>query len=147
MPGVTVKIEGAEAIARSLKELPNKVSKGIMRKALRAGAKIVLAKARANAPKRTGALARSLKVRAGKTKRGKISIVVQSKEGDFKGDQFYGAIVELGRKSGSRRQRTGRKQIKGKFFLHAAYKETKDAAANAVAETAVAEIEKEAFKT
>lgn len=43
-----------------------------------------------------GQLRDSLKVRAMKSKKGRIGVVVQTREGDYKGDTFYGAFVEYG---------------------------------------------------
>lgn len=43
-----------------------------------------------------GQLRDSLKVRAMKSKKGRIGVVVQTREGDYKGKTFYGAFIEYG---------------------------------------------------
>lgn len=43
-----------------------------------------------------GQLRDSLKLRAMKSKKGRIGVMVQTKDGDFQGDTFYGAFIEYG---------------------------------------------------
>jgi HK97 gp10 family phage protein len=89
-----------------------------MRPALRAGGKPVLAAAKANAPKKSGSLRKSLKLRAGKRSRRGIYVVTlllsTSKDDNlFTGKAFYGAFQEfgfkLGKRIGGKATRDGRK--------------------------------------
>ena len=57
-----VHVKGLSEINKFLQELPAKVEKNILRGALRAGAKPVLEQAKANAPVKTGVLAKGLKI-------------------------------------------------------------------------------------
>lgn len=149
-----VKLVGAEKLEAKLKALGAKVAGKIGRTAFRAGAKIVLDKAKQLAPVQSGKLKRSLKVRAGKAKRkGQIRFVVQTAQGDFAGDTFYGAFLEFGHKAGSRkgveRRKVGeakrqagqrgrvkgiyrvsdqRKEIPPQKYLEPAFKQSKDEA-------------------
>lgn len=67
---------------------------------MRAGAKYILGIAKQLAPKDTGALAKALKVRAGKRKKDhiRINIVSAKNQGSNmnSGDMYYGAFVEYG---------------------------------------------------
>lgn len=45
-----------------------------------------------------GQLRDSIKVRAMKSKKGRVGVVVQTREGDYRGKTFYGAFIEYGRK-------------------------------------------------
>jgi HK97 gp10 family phage protein len=95
---VKFKLEGAKALERQLKALPDKVERQILRQAVTAAAKPVLEEAKAQAPVKSGALRTSLKVRAGKRRKGSVGRQVVTKDGFFKGEQFYGAFIELGTK-------------------------------------------------
>ncbi|MDK1104035.1 MAG: HK97 gp10 family phage protein [Actinomycetota bacterium] len=109
-------ITGLEELLKALGSLPKKVARQAIRKPLREGAKIVLAEAKRNVPKgKTGNLKRSLKVRAGKRKKGTISIRVVTSEGWFKGDTFYGAFVEY-----------GTHKMEARNYVRNAYNTTKD---------------------
>ncbi len=91
------KITGAKELQRRLRKLPRVVQRKLMREALRAAAAPVLAEAQRLVPVDTGQLRSSLVIRAAKTKRrGSIGVQVQTRDGAFKGDEYYGAFVELG---------------------------------------------------
>ena len=86
-----------------LKELPGKEGKKIVRKATRLAAReIILPQARNNAPVRSGALKRAIKVKAITRSRSAVGVRVTIGENDFQGDQFYGSFQELGWRSGKR---------------------------------------------
>ena len=53
-------LEGYEDVVRSMRALPEKLQRKVLRKGLRAGAAVLRADARANAPKDTGALKRNI---------------------------------------------------------------------------------------
>jgi HK97 gp10 family phage protein len=93
----TAHVEGGAALARKLKALGPKIAKKVCRKALRAGAKIILQEAKNRVPVRTGKLKKSLKVRAQKRKRkDSIGVTVQTNDGNFTGETYYGGPVEFG---------------------------------------------------
>lgn len=89
-------------ILKSLKRIPAKEGKKIIRTAAREAAKqVLLPVARALAPSDTGLLRRKIKVRAiGRSKNGGVRIGATEK--DFTGDQFYAAFQELGWRVGKR---------------------------------------------
>jgi len=127
--GLSITLEGAAALEKKLNLLDAKVSRKIVSRALRAGAKVILDKAKQLAPRgKSGKLYKSLKVRAGKRKKGVIRFVVQTKDGDFKGETFYGAFIEFGHKAGSRKLGNSRKSIPAKPYLGPAFDSKKDEA-------------------
>lgn len=73
--------------------------------ATREAAKVIQAEAKRTAPKRTGALRRSIKVRAIKRSRKRIGMRVTTSKLDsvYQGKTFYGAFQEYGWKTGARR--------------------------------------------
>ena len=77
----------------------NKSMQGkLTRRVTREVAKSVLALAKARVPVDSGDLEASLVVRSatGRKRRGEISHSVMTRDGMFRGDQFYGGFVELG---------------------------------------------------
>ncbi len=98
-----IKLEGAAELDRKLLMLGRAAAGKIVRPALRAGAKVIQVGAKTDAPKRTGKMARAIRVRAMKSKRkGTIGINVTLGQGFFRGDEFYGAFQEFGWKTGKR---------------------------------------------
>ena len=145
---IHIELQGVEELRRKLLALEPKVARKVLRKALRAGAKIVHARAKQNIPQGgTGVFARSLKVRAMKrTRRKTIGVAVETREGWYKGEAFYGAFVEFGHKQGSRKLGDARKQIEGKHYIEKAAEQTKDAVTALLTTTIGAGIEAEAAK-
>jgi len=94
--GIKFKITGVDKIVRKLKSVEPSIQQKALRKATRAGAKVIQAEAKALVPVDTGALKDAIKVKAGKRKKGRISTLVQVGQGDFKGDTFYGGMIEFG---------------------------------------------------
>jgi hypothetical protein len=107
------KVAGIEEIKRALGQLPQRLENKVIRQAMRAGLKPVLARAKELVPRgKTGNLRRLLKLKAGKKRRrGLIILNVQAAatidvsanktlaQGHYaKGreDHFYGAMVEFG---------------------------------------------------
>jgi len=90
-----VKVD-VDEVNKVLKQLPVSIQKKALRKAMRPAMKPVAKAASEAAPKDTGALAQSIKVRAAKRSTKFIGIDVQIGEGDFKGDTWYGAAQEYG---------------------------------------------------
>lgn len=62
---MSVQIKGAAELQRYLDQLPANVEKNIVRGALRAGTKVMADAVKAAAPEKTGALKKSVRVRAG----------------------------------------------------------------------------------
>lgn len=94
---VHVSLAGDVETVNLLKELPQKLVKGALRKALRAGANVVLRGAKFRAPRKSGLLVKSMKVRAFKrTRKNVVGFTVGTSAGDYKGSDFYGAFQEYG---------------------------------------------------
>jgi len=98
-----VSLSGAKEVRLALAKLETKAARKLASKALRAGAKIVQAHAKATAPAQTGALKRAIKVRAGKNRKTYRSIIVGPGAKWFTGDEFYAGFIEFGWKTGKRR--------------------------------------------
>lgn len=70
-------ITGGAELQAALSSLPAKIEKNIMRAAVRAGAAVLRAEARTNAPVATGALKKSIRI-SSKAKGGKINVTVKA---------------------------------------------------------------------
>lgn len=161
---ISARLVGADAVEKRLREFGPKLARKVLSRSLRAGAKIVHSKAKALAPSRTGRLRKSLRVRAAKSRKGRISIMVVSGAKWFTGPAFYGAFVEFGFRQApvvtidydrvvslSRAARStqrfawiARKKIDGKGFVAQAYEETKTEALKTVETSIAAGIEETA---
>ena len=86
-----IHINGAKELAQALALLPANIEKNIMRGALRAGAKVIEADAKANVPVQDGDLKQSLRVTTNR-KKGEVSATV--KAGNKKA--WYYHFVEFG---------------------------------------------------
>jgi hypothetical protein len=140
--GSAFKITGLKETQRLLLKFPKKFGPQVVRKSLLAGIKIIRKEAKRRAPKATGKLRRGIKIMRSKIHTGKTGrligyhLFIASKA---KKDPFYGRFQEegwnvKGEGSGERQtitarfgRRTGRKtqpgkrDIKGKFFIRAAW--------------------------
>lgn len=97
-------ISGDKAIMRKLKGMVPAARKKVLSKAARTAMKPVLATAKSNAPKQSGALRKAIKLRAKKkNRRGVVGVSVAVGAKWFVGDEFYGAFQEFGWKSGPRK--------------------------------------------
>lgn len=128
-------ITGDRKLNRMLSSLTSAKARALHRKAVRKAAKPILEQAKATAPVKSGALRRSLTIRATRRSRKSIGVQVTQKDGMFKGDQFYGGFQELGWKLGKRTSQTRRKagsdkrkKIPGKWFMRGAGTEKQDEA-------------------
>lgn len=99
--GIDISGLGDARLQARLKQLDAKVQRKVVRQALRAGAKVVLAATKALVPVDTGALKSGLKLRALKSRRGTFGIQVQTPTraqlgipSDAKG--YYPAVLEYG---------------------------------------------------
>lgn len=84
-------IAGGKELDELLRTLPLKIEKNIMRTALRAGAVVLLAEARANVPRKSNALYKSLRV---STRLRKGQVTASVKAGNRKA--YYAYMVEFG---------------------------------------------------
>ncbi len=170
MAGFEVQVLGTEDLRAALAGLPAKMLGKVMRPALRAGAKVVMAAAVAEAPVASGALAANFHVRAArKPKRGTVGVRVATgtkaelgipettKDGHPRG--YYPTAQQFGWRPGNR---PGTAKIKGRDggdvfkrltdaefgtarvpanpFMTRAFDRSKDAAVAAVAAEAEARI-------
>jgi HK97 gp10 family phage protein len=107
-------IEGLAELNAKLQTLSVKIERNVMRGALRAGQKVVLDEARASAPKDTGALAKSIRIRPGrKLKKG----VVQSNVVAGDKTAWYAHLIEFG--TGSFYEGTGGKSVRRPYVIKA----------------------------
>jgi len=95
-------------VLKKLREFPGKVERRALSKAGRAATKEIANRAKELAPVQQkpkrgkqlrsprGRLKKSIKVRAMKRKRGRVGFRVTTGAGEFKGDTFYGGMVEYG---------------------------------------------------
>ena len=93
---VSVKIEGADEIAKALREMDQTLRKRAYRSALNAGANVVLKKAQARVPVREGTLKKALTKRVSVTNNSHSAGVGWTHGTDAKHDAWYGHIVEYG---------------------------------------------------
>jgi HK97 gp10 family phage protein len=91
-----ISIEGGRELDRALKKLPRALARKIIRQSLREAARPIVEEAKSRAPVLTGQMRDSLRVRAGKRRKGQASMAVQTKDGDYAGDTFYAAFYEYG---------------------------------------------------
>ena len=98
--GTGIMVTGDRELDAKLKGMPGRMQLKLSRKATRRAARgIILPDARAMAPVDTGALEKSLVVKAIRRSRTRIGHSVQTKEGFFQGEQFYGGFQEFGTKT------------------------------------------------
>lgn len=96
-----MKIEytGIKQLDKKLADMPDLMRRKPMRRGTREVAKFTLRQAKREAPHDEGDLERSLKVKSAKRSRklkGLVGATVETSEGMFQGDQFYGGMVEFG---------------------------------------------------
>lgn len=99
--GVSIKLTGDKELQRKLKALQGKDQKKVVRKALRAGGKIILAESKRLVPVDSGRLKKSLKLRAAKGKRQTFGVQVMTGSREELGidpndKYYYPAAIELG---------------------------------------------------
>lgn len=132
MIGLEIDID-LKQLRRNLESLEPKVARKIEKQAMRPAMRIIQREAKANAPRDTGAMSKAIKLRAMKRSRSRRGIEVRiDKEGNYRGDHFYGAFQEFGWKAGSRKLGDGRREIPGQHFMQRAF-ETKGPEAEAMA--------------
>lgn len=139
-------VTGFKETAAALKELDRKATKSLGRKALRAGAKVLLAAARTEAPELTGRTRKNIKIRGGRSRAGSLSLSVGVSAKDFSGEAFYASFVLFGHRVGSRKLGDNRRMIPANNFLERAYEASGQNAADTVMEQWVELIEIESSK-
>ena len=104
MAAGTIVLTGSAELNRKLATLAGPKAKAAIRKASREALRPVAAAAKANAPRRSGALSKSIKVRAMARSRTRIGSRVTTSAGsnEFSGKTYYGGFQEYGWKSGRR---------------------------------------------
>lgn len=95
-------IEGLEALQAGLNKLELFAEKTVLKDALKEGAKVVADEAKTLAPVKSGQLQRAIRVRAGRSRRGVMSVLASVGKKWFSGETFYGAFQEFGWHSGKR---------------------------------------------
>jgi len=118
-----IEIQGTRELAAVLRSIPENEARRAIRRGTRAGQKIIARAAARLAPKRTGALALSIRVRAMKRRRSRVGTVVVTGKSLFEGETYYGGFQEFGWKTGRRRvasRTTSRRTIQGKHFMEGA---------------------------
>lgn len=92
MSGATFRVEGLSELNRRLEAVPRNLAIRALTSALSAGARVILREAKANAPRRTGALFRALRVRTARSRehQGRDAFVYFGKR------TFYGRFHERG---------------------------------------------------
>lgn len=116
----TVSVTGVAELDRKFARMPESLQKKALRPACRLVAKLVRQIALSLVPRRTGALARSLVVRAAKRSRRfkhQVAVSVRTKDGFFHGDEFYGGMIEFGTGPRSTRSGANRGSIREFKFL------------------------------
>jgi HK97 gp10 family phage protein len=104
VPMIRMSLFGDKQVMARLKGIAPRLRKKALTKAARMAMRPLLQAAKANAPKASGALRKSIKMRAMKrNRRGVVGVYVATGEKFFKGDQFYGGFQEFGWKTGPRR--------------------------------------------
>lgn len=127
-----MKVQGLQEATQALRELDRKAQKRIVRKALRAGGKVIQDKARTEAPTRTGALKRNVKIRGGRASKGSVALNIGIGARDFTGKTFYGGFVQYGHRIGKRALGSKRKLVPPNEFLTRAFDATKEQAVTVV---------------
>lgn len=145
---ISMDLTGEREIVRALRNLSRGQQNKAFRKSFRTAAKHIRDRAAAKAPRDTGRLARSLKVRAGRRSREGPSITIISEGanttskgapkrsrakrlGQFRGETYYGGFVEYG---------TSRQAAQP--FLRPAFDETLAATESTVRRELAAEIDR-----
>lgn len=114
---IKVVLTGSDEINRKLEMLTNQQAKEAIRKAARAALRPTQAMARALAPKKSGKLSRSIRIRSIRRSRKVVGarVTTSSRDNQFSGKTFYGAFQEWGWKTGARKHaldRTARRMAR-----------------------------------
>lgn len=96
-----ISLLGDAELTQKLQGLPEKLERKVIRQAIRKGGQPIVRDAKAQANKLTGAMAKSIKLRAMKRKKGRIGVRIQTGTRGELGiaaddPYYYPAIVEFG---------------------------------------------------
>src|SRR5262245_61194731 len=122
---------GFDAIEAELAKLDAYTQRDTLKAAAKAGAEVVAAGARRNAPRKSGKLVRAIRVRPGRSKNGSFSMLASVGKKFFTGDEFYGGFQEFGHKTGKRGSKN-RGEVPGEHYMEYAFDELKDQALKAM---------------
>lgn len=139
---VSISSPDFQNLLRRLSMLEKAAGKPILTRALRAAAEPIRDAAKAYAPKDTGQLEKSIKIKSARGEGDTVSVRVTTGAGDYLGDTFYGAFIEYGYKKGSRRLGDRRPQIAAQPYMGPAAEANKDRAIQIAAEVIRQELEK-----
>lgn len=118
---ITIDSDELRGLLDELSKLEREVGAPLLRKALRAGARPVLAAAKALVPKDTGLLESTIKIKSARSRApGGVAVSVSTAATDFQGQAFYGAFVEYGYRKGSRKLGDRRKVVPPQPFMRPA---------------------------
>ncbi len=133
-----INIKGLAEVQKQLFKFSEKLGKRVTLLALRSGANFMLKQVRQAAPKDTGRLRRSIKVKVSRLnairRRGKVGVYITAVKGKSRSDlkgAYYAAWVEHGHRTGKGtgrtvNQRTDRRgKVKGKFFVKNTFNRSK----------------------
>ena len=130
-----IEITGLEKAIEGLKKLDEKMQGTIFKAATKAGAKVILAVAETNAPKRSGFMASMIKIRSSsRPSKGIFRSSVGVGEKDWTGPAFYASFILFGHKVGSRKLGDNRKSVAANEFLRKSAKQVGEQAAQAMIE-------------
>lgn len=141
----TIKVEGFKELAEALRELPERVAKNTLRRAVSSGAAIIRNEARVLAPVDTGEMRKDIQIKRERDTKGifsaSYSVFVRSgKKSRLSGrarniqkDSFYWRFVEF-----------GTAKMNAHPFMRPAFQHKKDQALNQIKETLDAGIQKTA---
>jgi HK97 gp10 family phage protein len=102
MAAKAIEVRGVNELDRALRELERKVASQFAKDALKTGAKIIQAEQVREAPDRTGKLQRGIKIRAGRRRKGEVSVLITTPSAKSKSGAFYTDWVEGGHFTGKR---------------------------------------------
>lgn len=105
---VRIRLSGSERILRLFDMLSDAEMRQTVKAALQAGARVMLPVAKANAPKRTGALRKALTVRGYSSRSSPwVRARIYAGGGDYFGDTWYAGLQEYGWHVGVRKSHVG----------------------------------------
>lgn len=131
---ISMKVINSKKVIQKLNGMEPKVRKKIERSALRKGGQIIAVAAKSRAPVYTGKVKKRIKVRAGKRRKNRLSVVIGTSQKDFTGDQFYAGFVEFGTKE--RIHKSGKRvgKVPATHFFEEAVKATSSQVAGVIRE-------------
>lgn len=109
-------IKGLDETVQALRNLGRRELTRIVRKGLRAGARVIREAERSEAPKRTGKLAKSVAVKASRAPKGIIDVSVSPRTSAFPADKYYPAYVIAGHKVGKHGVKVEANDFPGRAF-------------------------------